>query len=63
MADTRPARNRTLTLRSPSGKPVVRVGLLPAAAAGLAALAFFPRLTALAALGAWLRRVSLSVDG
>lgn len=63
MADTRRSLNRTVTLRSPSGRPLVRVGLLPAALVGLAALAFFPRLTALATLAAWLRRVSLSIGG
>ncbi|MBP1633395.1 MAG: hypothetical protein H6Q11_1683 [Acidobacteria bacterium] len=63
MADTRPALSRTVTLRSPAGQPVMRVGLLPAALAGLAALAFFPRVTALALLAAWLRRLSLSIDG
>ncbi|MBP1631972.1 MAG: hypothetical protein H6Q11_260 [Acidobacteria bacterium] len=63
MTNPRPTLNRTVTFGSPSGKPLVRVGLLPAALAGLAALVFFPRVTALAVLAAWLRRVSLSIDG
>jgi len=63
MTDPRPTLNRTVTFRSPSGRPVVRVGLLPAALAGLAVLVFFPRVTALALLAAWLRRMSLSIDG
>jgi hypothetical protein len=62
MTDARPALSRTLTLRSASGNPVVRVGVVPAAAATAVALAFFPRLTALAALAALLRRASLSID-
>jgi hypothetical protein len=63
MTDARPTPGRTVTVRSPSGRPVVRIGLLPGALAGLIGLAFFPRLTALAILAAWLRRVSLSIDG
>lgn len=63
MTDTSPALSRTLTLRSPSGDAVLRVGVLPAALGTAAALAFVPRLTALAALAALLRRMSLSIDG
>ena len=63
MTDTRPALNRTVTFRGPSGRPVVRVGSLPAGLAFLAGLVFFPRLTALAILAAWLGRVSPSIDG
>lgn len=63
MTDTRPILSRALTLRSPSGGPIVRVGVLPAAAGAAVALAFVPRLTALAALAALLRRMSLSIDG
>ena len=66
MTDPRPALNRTLTrtltLRSPSGSPVVQVGLVPAVVGAVVALAFVPRLTALAAFAALLRRMSLSVD-
>jgi hypothetical protein len=62
MIDTRPALSRTVTLLSPSGDPVVRVGVLPAAVGAVLALSFAPRLTALAAFTALLRRMSLSVD-
>ena len=62
MEDTRPILSRTITLRSPAGRPVVRVGLLPAAVAALAALILVPRITALAALAALWRRMSLSLD-
>jgi len=62
MTDTRPALNRTLTLHSPSGSPVLRVGVVPAVVGVVVALAFVPRLTALAALAALLRHMSLSVD-
>lgn len=62
MTDTHPALNRTLTLRSSSGTPVARVGVVPAAVGAVVALAFVPRLTALAAFAALLRRMSLSVD-
>ncbi len=63
MTDTRPILSRTFTLRSPSGGPIVRIGVLPAAVGAAVALAFVPRLTALAALAALLRRMSLSIDG
>lgn len=62
MADTTPTLKRTVIFRSPSGRPVARIGALPVALAGLIGLAFFPRLTALTILAAWLRRVSLSLD-
>ena len=63
MTDAAPAPRRTVTLHVPSGKPVVRLPLVPAAACAAVALALFPRVTALAALAALLRRMSLSVDG
>jgi len=63
MTDTRPALSRTVTLHSPAGGRVVRVGVVPAAVGAVVALAFVPRLTALAAFAALLRRMSLSVDG
>jgi hypothetical protein len=62
MTDTR-ALSRTLTLRNSSGSPIVRVGVLPAALGAMIALALAPRLTALAALAALLRRLSLTLDG
>ncbi len=61
MKNASPAPRRTVTLRSPSGKPVLTLPLVPAAAAAAAALALAPRVTALAALAALLRRMSLSV--
>ncbi len=62
MTEVPRALSHTVSLRSPSGEPIVRVGVLPAAVAAAIALAFFPRLTALAALAALLRRLSLSID-
>lgn len=62
MTDARPAPGRTITFRSPSGRPLLRIGVLPVAAAVLIGLVFFPRLTALVSLAAWLRRVGFSFD-
>ena len=62
MTDTSTTVRRTVTLRSPSGEPVLAVGALPAAAAVVTALALAPRLTALAALAALQHRMSLSID-
>jgi hypothetical protein len=62
MTDTTPLSRRTITVVSSSGKPLLKVPLLPAAAAAAVALALAPRLTALAALGALLRRLSLSLN-
>ena len=62
MTDPAPAPRRTVTLHVPSGKPVVRLPLVPAAACAAAALALFPRVTALAAVAALLRRMTLSVQ-
>lgn len=53
---------RTVTLRSSSGKAVLTVPLLPAAVAGAVALAVAPRITALAALAALVRKMSLSME-
>lgn len=58
---TTPSR-RTLTLRASSGKTVLAVPLVPAAAAGVLALAVAPRITALAVLAALLRKMSLSME-
>ena len=63
MPDAAPTLRRTVTLYGPSGKPVITVPVLPAAAAVAAALALAPRITALAALAALLRRMSLSLNG
>jgi hypothetical protein len=57
------ALSRTVTLRSSSGRPLVQVGLVPAAAAVVAGLALAPRLTAIAAIGGLLRGVSVTIDG
>jgi hypothetical protein len=63
MTEASRALHHTISLRSPSGEPIVRVGVLPAAVGAAIALAFLPRLTALTALAALLRRLSLSIDG
>jgi len=62
MTDPAPAQRRTIVLRSASGKPLLTLPLLPAAAAAGAALALAPRLAAAAALGALLGKLSLSVE-
>jgi len=58
-----PAERRTVTLRSSSGRGLLTVPVLPAALAAAASLALAPRATALAAIGALLRGMSLSIDG
>ena len=63
MPDASPTPCRTVTLHALSGKPVITVPVVAAAALAAAALALAPRLTALAALAALLRKMSLSVDG
>ena len=63
MTDAAPAPRRTVTLHIPSGTPVVRLPLVPAAACAAVARALVPRVTALAALAALLRRMRLSVEG
>jgi len=63
MPDASPTPRRTVTLHAPSGKPVIAVPVAAAAAVAAAALALAPRITALAALAALLRKMSLSVDG
>lgn len=62
MTEARTTPTHTVSLRSPSGEAVVRVGVLPAAVGAALALALVPRLTALATLAALLRRMSLSID-
>jgi hypothetical protein len=54
--------DRALTLRSARGRPLLRVGLGPGVAAGLAAVLIAPRATAAAAIGCMLRGVSLTID-
>ena len=53
---------RALTFRSAKGRPVLRVGLGPGMAAGVAAVLLAPRATAAAAVGCMLRGVSLTID-
>jgi len=54
---------RTVTLRTSAGKPVVALPAVTAAAAFAATLALAPRFTALAAVAALLRKMSLTLDG
>jgi hypothetical protein len=54
--------DRALTLRSAGGKPLLRVGLGPGVAAGIAALLLAPRATAVAAVAGMFGGWSLSVD-
>ena len=62
MTQVRSASTHTVSLRSASGEPVLRAGALPAAVGAALAVYLVPRLTALAALAALLRRMSLSID-
>jgi hypothetical protein len=61
MPDASAPFRRTVTLHAPSGKPVLTVPVLPAAVVATTALALAPRITALAALIALLRKMSLSL--
>jgi len=54
--------DRALTVRSSSGRPLLRVGLGPGLAVGAAAVLLAPRATAAAAVTAMFRGVSLTVD-
>jgi hypothetical protein len=54
---------RRVTLRSASGQGFVSLEPLPAAAVLTAALVIAPRITALAAVGALMARMSITVDG
>lgn len=54
--------DRALTLRSGRGRPIVRVGLGPGVAAGLASLLLAPRATAVAALAGMLGGWTLTID-
>lgn len=63
MTQANAALSRTVTLRAPDGRPLLRVKALPAALGAVAAVALAPRLTALASLGALLRQLSITLDG
>ena len=54
--------DRALTVRSRRGTPLLRVGLGPGLAAGAAAVLLAPRATAVAAVAAMFRGISLTVD-
>jgi len=56
------AQDRSVTLRSPEGRPMVRLKLLHAAGIAVAGVIMAPRLTAVAAVGALFKGVSLSLD-
>jgi hypothetical protein len=56
------ASNRSVTVRSPEGRPMVRLKLLHAAGIAAAGVLMAPRLTAVAAVGALFKGVSLSLD-
>jgi len=51
----------TVTLLAPSGRPLLTLRALPAVAVAAAALALAPRVTALAALAALARKMSLAI--
>ena len=54
--------DRALTVRSTRGRPLLRVGLGPGLAVGIAAVLLAPRATAAAAVTAMFRGVSLTID-
>jgi len=60
--DTTTIKEQNVSLRNAEGDAVVTFGLLPAAAAAVAALIVIPRLFAAAAITALFRRMSLSLD-
>ena len=51
----------TVTLLAPSGRPLLTLRLLPAAAVAATALVLAPRVTALVALAALARKMSLAI--
>jgi hypothetical protein len=53
---------RLVTVRSPAGQGIVSLEPIPAVAALTAALAIAPRFTALAAIGALIARMSITID-
>lgn len=58
----RAAQDRSVTLRSREGRPMIRLKLLHAAGIAAAGVLMAPRLTAIAAVGALFKGVSLSLD-
>lgn len=58
-----PAPSPVVTLRTASGQGLVSLDAIPAAAALTAAVVIAPRFTALAAIGALLARMSITLDG
>ena len=56
------AQDRSVTLRSAEGRPMVRLKLLHAAGIAAAGVLMAPRLTAIAAVGALFKGVSLGLD-
>ncbi len=54
--------DRTLTVRTASGRPLVSVKLSHGAALGAAAVLFAPRAAAVAALAGMLRGMRLTID-
>jgi len=53
---------RTITIGGPDGSPAVKLKLLHAAAAAAAGIILAPRATAIAAIAAMLRGVTVTVD-
>jgi len=54
--------DKAVTISSRRGHPLVKVGLMPALAAGSAAVLLAPRATAVVAIGAMFRGFSLTID-
>lgn len=54
--------HRTVTVRAPDGRPVADMKAMHVAAIGVAGIVFAPRLAAMAALGALLAGVTVTVE-
>lgn len=54
--------DRTITVQSANGHPLLKVKLIHAAAVAAAGVILAPRLTAVAALGAMMKGFSLNLD-
>ncbi|MEE8498122.1 MAG: hypothetical protein V3S62_06290 [Acidimicrobiia bacterium] len=56
------AMERTVTIGGPDGSPAVKLKLIHAAAAAAAGVVLAPRLTAIAAIAAMIKGVTVTID-